>query len=156
GADREARNTKDWTAAQIAHAAAGRELPQCTPTEECEKGERPHRRSYLADAWKLGVEDLPLDAFQPYRPMYIIGRWTSRVNRSPSSPTRGAVPFQDYQHDELKFQISFKNEIFSPRFLSQFTGNDRWRIWFAYTQQSNWQVLNGANSRPFRETNYEP
>jgi phospholipase A1/A2 len=156
GADRDAKNTRDVTAAKIAHAASGRALPECTPSEHCETGELPHKRSYLADAWKLGVEDLPLDAFQPYRPMYAIARWTSKVNRTPSSPTRGVVPFQDYGRDELKFQLSFKNELFSPKFISDYLGTDRFRVWFAYTQQSNWQILNGANSRPFRETNYQP
>jgi phospholipase A1 len=157
GADRKAVNDKGMAAPAIAEAAAGhRILPECAPGARCEEGEELHRRSYLADAWKLGVEDLPLDAFQPYRPMYVIGRVTSAANRTPHSPTRGQVPFQSYEQGELKFQLSFKNELFSPRFIDALLGTDKLRVWFAYTQQSNWQILNGAVSRPFRDTNYEP
>ncbi len=44
---------------------------------------------------------------------------------------------------ELKFQFSFKQQL--------------WRgLTFGYTQKSFWRVLDQENSRPFRETNYNP
>lgn len=51
---------------------------------------------------------------------------------------------------EGKFQFSFKHAIYDDLFGS---GID---MWFAYTQQSFWQLYNTNNSSPFRESNYEP
>lgn len=45
---------------------------------------------------------------------------------------------------ELKFQISLKQQLFETNF------------YIAYTQKSFWRVLDDADSRPFRETNYNP
>lgn len=45
---------------------------------------------------------------------------------------------------ELKFQLSFKQQLIWSGF------------YFAYTQKSFWRVLDGNDSRPFRETNYNP
>ena len=44
---------------------------------------------------------------------------------------------------ELKFQLSFKQHLGRNFYL-------------AYTQKSFWRILDGADSRPFRETNYNP
>jgi len=44
---------------------------------------------------------------------------------------------------ELKFQLSFKQHL-------------GFNIYLAYTQKSFWRILDGADSRPFRETNYNP
>jgi phospholipase A1/A2 len=44
---------------------------------------------------------------------------------------------------ELKFQFSFKQQIYHS-------------LYFAYTQKSFWRVLDQEESRPFRETNYNP
>jgi phospholipase A1 len=56
---------------------------------------------------------------------------------------------------ETKFQISFKTDIGDMKDIN-YWGFKTLRVWGAYTQQSNWQVLNSRNSSPFRETNYEP
>lgn len=45
---------------------------------------------------------------------------------------------------EVLFQVSLKQQLFKSR------------LWFAYSQRSFWQILNGAESRPFRGTDYNP
>ncbi|MCP3922049.1 MAG: phospholipase A [Desulfobacterales bacterium] len=49
--------------------------------------------------------------------------------------------------DEIKFQFSFKHNLMWLDF-----GN----LYFGYTQKSFWQIYDDENSRPFRETNYNP
>ncbi len=53
---------------------------------------------------------------------------------------------EDYggSETELIFQISLKQRLFNRNFF------------FGYTQKSFWQVYNTDDSRPFRETNYNP
>lgn len=48
---------------------------------------------------------------------------------------------------EVKFQLSFKHNILWL---------DYGDLYIAYTQKSFWQTYDVANSRPFRETNYNP
>ena len=56
------------------------------------------------------------------------------------------VEFEDV---EAKFQLSLKGRLLA-------TDDHRWGLWFAYTQQSQWQIFSPDISRPFRETNYMP
>lgn len=51
---------------------------------------------------------------------------------------------------EAKFQISIKKLLIDDALLKDLD------FYFAYTQQSFWQIYDNANSRPFRESNYEP
>ncbi len=48
------------------------------------------------------------------------------------------------ENSEVLFQISLKQRLFNRN------------LFFAYNQKSFWQLYNGAASRPFRETNYNP
>jgi len=115
---------------------------------------------YLAETWNLGVTDRNLDItnIRPYRQTYILlSRWTDSVNHTPSSPAPGhsvTTPL-DLDGQELKFQLSFKSELVSRETFEK-VGLDHLRFWFAYTQQTQWQIYNSRNSRPVRETNYEP
>lgn len=81
----------------------------------------------------------------PHRPNYIL---PATYNFDPNE-----VPFigSDFELEqvEAKFQISFKFKLW------QDIVNGKGDLWFAYTQQSYWQVYN-SDSAPFRETNYEP
>lgn len=48
------------------------------------------------------------------------------------------------EQTEFIFQLSLKLQLFKQP------------LYFGYTQRSYWQIYNGAESRPFRETNYNP
>jgi phospholipase A1/A2 len=88
-----------------------------------------------------------------YKPVYLMPLTHSdRLNRRPSSPSDGrtATTDQELRHIEAKYQLSFKSRLHADLAGSGVS------LWAAYTQSSRWQVYNGAISRPFRETNYEP
>jgi phospholipase A1 len=106
----------------------------------------------LTRRWEL-TKDTKLGTFlfRPYQPVYFLPvRYGGRPNDEPSSPTRGPSPYQGLDNVEAKYQLSFKVKAAESLFGTQAD------LWFAYTQQSHWQVYNGAISRPFRETDYEP
>lgn len=95
------------------------------------------------------------DEFFPraYKPVYLLpATYTDHLNLRPSSPSEGRSATEDQilRHVEAKYQLSFKSKLAGDVFGSAVS------LWGAYTQSSRWQVYNGAVSRPFRETNYEP
>ena len=81
---------------------------------------------------------------------YVILRHADRVNPTPSSPTHPWTQApEDINREELKFQVSFKARVWE-------SADRAFATWLGYTQQSNWQVFNASQSRPFRETDYQP
>ena len=110
--------------------------------------------SLLDSRWELAKDSkLGTWNFRAYKPVYLLPAfWSSDPNTMPHSPNPAntvATP-QDLDSMEAKFQLSFKTKAFENVF------GDNGDIWMGYTQSSHWQVYNAANSRPFRETNYEP
>ncbi|MEO7794268.1 MAG: phospholipase A, partial [Thermoanaerobaculia bacterium] len=125
--------------------------PEVAPAEGAPS---PVEHSILDGRWEL-TRKAKLGTFglRAYKPLYVLpGVYTDEPNQFPSSPVPGhSVDISESQDNfEAKFQLSFKTkvaqEIFGPR------GD----LWFGYTQSSRWQVYSSADSRPFRETNYEP
>jgi phospholipase A1/A2 len=91
--------------------------------------------------------------FKAYRQSYVLFTQTEQPNDQPTSPNpnnRVAAPGRLHR-GEAKFQFSFKAPVVSKGLLGAANS-----LWFGYTQQSYWQILDAANSRPFRESNYEP
>jgi len=86
-----------------------------------------------------------------HEPNYLLfARYTSDVNRGPYEPLFDAFAEDyDFENVEAKFQVSVKGRLAT-------TEDRRWGLWFAYTQQNQWQVYAGDISSPFRETNYMP
>ncbi len=112
------------------------------------------RGSLLDQRWEL-AKDSKLGTFQlrAYKPVYLLPAfWTSNRNETPSSPNPNntVTSPQSLDSTEIKFQLSFKTKVAENLF------GDNGDIWVAYTQSSRWQAYNGEQSRPFRETNYEP
>ena len=116
--------------------------------------EPPVASSLLDSRWEL-THNAKLGTFglRAYKPLYVLpGVWADDPNQFPSSPAPGhSVEVSESQDNfEAKFQISFKTKVAQEIF------GDRGDLWFGYTQSSRWQVYSSADSRPFRETNYEP
>lgn len=106
------------------------------------------RRWELAKDSKLGVYNL-----RAYKPVVALPiYWNSSTNPDPQSPNPSNI-VEDGDHVqplEGKFQLSFKAKLWENIF------GDNGDLWGAYTQSSHWQMFNSEESRPFRETNYEP
>lgn len=112
------------------------------------------RGSLLDSRWEL-AKDSKFGVFnlRAYKPIYAMPMfWTSRPNPTPQSPNPNNVVTEGKHTQPLegKFQLSFKTKIVENLF------GDNGDLWGAYTQTSRWQMFNGEESRPFRETNYEP
>lgn len=112
------------------------------------------RGSLLDSRWEL-AKDSKLGTFQlrAFKPVYLLPAfWTSRKNTLPSSPNPAntVTTPQVLDSTELKFQLSFKTKVWENIF------GDNGDLWAGYTQSSRWQAYNAEDSRPFRETNYEP
>lgn len=104
----------------------------------------------LAKEWGIPKEwDIPKISLVPYKQNYVLAySHSSQTNNAPTSPNPlNNVPYNSWDNRDLKFQLSLKHHLGEG-----FGGS--W--WFGYTQLSFWQVWDGANSRPFRESNYEP
>lgn len=165
------RGTPEAAAQKPATAAVTTTIATTTTVRECEPDREP--QTHLERTWGLRSGcPIPLTELGWHRPTYIIVRRTSDTNDLPRTPSLGPAFPQPAEYDpmELKFQLSFKSEFISPRAFRNIPriaegnavadaayhvlGNSR--LWFAYTQQSNWQAFDKKRSRPFRESNYEP
>ena len=110
--------------------------------------------SMLDSRWELSPESkLGTWNIRGYQPVYLLPVfWTSDKNERPQSenPINTVPEDQNLKSTEAKFQLSFKTKAVENIF------GDNGDLWIGYTQTSRWQVYNEDESRPFRETNYEP
>jgi phospholipase A1 len=107
--------------------------------------------SMLERAWSFNP-DSDRYLIKLFNPNYLAPvRYQSRTNDRPFSPVLSALETPGSEVDEIEaaFQISFKTRVWA-------SDDRRLGLWFAYTQQSFWQVYNDENSSPFRDTNYKP
>ncbi|MGN6382029.1 MAG: phospholipase A, partial [Dyella sp.] len=110
--------------------------------------------SLLDSRWELAPEaKLGTYNVRGYKPVFLMPVFaTSNQTDRPQSPNplNTVSNPERLENVEAKFQISFKTKLWQGVF------GDAGDLWLGYTQSSRWQVYNSHNSRPFRETNYEP
>ena len=107
----------------------------------------------MARSWEVTPESKS-DRFmvKTYEENYLLPiRYTSPVNRTPSSPTQGAFADRPgYRHEEAALQLSLRTKLATGLFGRHDS------LWGAYTQTSAWQLWDAPDSRPFRNTDYQP
>jgi phospholipase A1 len=143
-------------AQRTAQPPAAQLPPAPRPFQSSSFGSTHAGESYLTRAWRLGKAVGAEREVTAYRPAYVIWRWTDAANQLPGSPGSGrtVAEAQHWQAGEAKYQLSAKADL--AAFDVGGFGIESARLWLAYTQQSHWQVANGRESAPFRETDYEP
>jgi phospholipase A1 len=110
--------------------------------------------SLLDSRWELSPESkLGTFNIRGYKPVYVLPIFaSSNQNQQPHSPNpdNTVSGSERLQNVELKFQLSLKTKVWQGVF------GDAGDLWIGYTQSSRWQVYDKQQSRPFRETDYEP
>ena len=135
------------TTSERARIAAARLFSTDARIANAGKGGLLDSRWELARDSKLGIFNL-----RAYKPLYLLPVvWSSSPNKHPTSSDPN-IPAQavSMKSVEAKFQVSFKTKAVENLF------GDNGDVWMGYSQTSHWQVYNGDDSRPFRESNYEP
>ncbi len=114
--------------------------------------ERQEPPSLMSKFWELDPQDKRgVFNFVGYRANYVLPlHRTSRINRSPQSPSQAIVEQPNYKREEAKFQLSLRTK------LAQDVGLPGADLWAGFTQQAMWQIWNGKDSKPFRNSDYEP
>lgn len=110
------------------------------------------RASLVSKYWELDSADKRgVFNFIGYRPNYVLPlHVTNHINRAPQTPTQAPVLQPDYRPLEAKFQLSLRTKVLQDVGLP---GAD---LWLAFTQQALWQIWNSKDSKPFRNSDYEP
>lgn len=141
--------------------SAGKEADAVPDTKEAMSGEVMNP-SVMTRQWDLDTQTRRHSfVLRPYRMNYLL---PVAYNSSPNEEANLEYdPTAKTQHNEAKFQISFKAKVWEDLLQEPLQGAyDKIKVvkgmdvWFAYTQLSFWQVYNSAFSSPFRDLNYEP
>jgi phospholipase A1/A2 len=115
------------------------------------------KQSELSRFWELETgSDCGTFGIRGYRPISLSWIGSDSVNTAPSSPSAGhTASYTAYRTSEARIQLSVRTKIARGLLTESESGrNDS--LWFGYSQQSYWQLFNGAISRPFRATDHEP
>lgn len=88
--------------------------------------------------------------FLPHRGNYLLPASYNTTPNRDYDPVTGRTT----ENGEVKYQLSLKTPLLRKTIARHVS--ERTRLYFAYTQQSFWQLWTTQDSSPFRETNYEP
>ena len=135
----------------------GLKAPKGVETESVDGCHNP-ARTELSRFWELeDGSDCGTFRMRGYRPLTASFAMADYVNRQPTSSAEGrsASTSTAYRQAENRIQLSVRTKL-AQGLLVHGEGERRDSLWFAYSQQSYWQLFTGRISRPFRTTDHEP
>jgi len=141
-------------ATATAVTAEARRGARLTTREGC----RDSSYSALSRFWELERgSDCGIFGLRSYRPLIAAAAVGNTVNRQPTSdnPANNATTATDYRTREMRLQMSVRSKL-AKGLLTPDASSASDSIWFAYSQQSYWQLFTPGISRPFRSTDHEP
>ncbi|RST49165.1 phospholipase A [Variovorax sp. MHTC-1] len=120
-------------------------------------GCRDSQYSLLSRFWELeNGTDCGTFSFRGYRPLNVSATAATNKPQTPTSPAAGHTGDSiAYQANEMRIGLSVRTKL-AQGMLTQNDPVKKDSLWFGYSQQSTWQLFNGAISRPFRTTDHEP
>ena len=116
------------------------------------------RYSELSRFWELDDgSSCGTFGLRSYRPLSFALVGSNSVNRQPVSGSAGrsASAPVNYKQTETRLQLSMRTKL-AQGLLTPSEGTPKDSLWFAYSQQSYWQLFSSDISRPFRTTDHEP
>lgn len=116
------------------------------------------RYTSIARFWELEPgADCDTFGIRGYRPITLAVATADTINRQPTSgnPENNAPSSTDYRTTEARLQVSLRTKV-AQNILTRGSKVESDSLWFAYTQQSYWQIFTPQLSRPFRSTDHEP
>lgn len=116
------------------------------------------RYSALSRFWELETgSDCGTFGLRSLRPLVVAAAFGDTVNRQPTSenPANNAATATDYRTREMRLQLSVRSKLAQNLLVPAGSGASD-SLWFAYSQQSYWQLFTPDISRPFRSTDHEP
>jgi phospholipase A1 len=116
------------------------------------------RYSTLSRFWELENDtDCGTFRIRGYRPLSFSVISSNSVNEQPSSSAANhtAASLINYNNTETRLQLSMRTKVAQGLFTQSESGRKD-SLWFAYSQQSYWQLFSSNISRPFRTTDHEP
>ena len=144
----------------IANPAANENNKNASPSTEIARTEACYDKRYstLSRFWELeNGTDCGTFRIRGYRPLSVSVVGSNTVNKQPSSSAANHTAARpvDYKNTESRLQLSMRTKVAQGLFTGGGTqGKDS--LWFAYSQQSYWQIFSSPISRPFRTTDHEP
>lgn len=147
------------TATATAPAAPARDAPAPAGLRlTAEEGCRDPAASELSRFWELEpAASCGTFGLRGFRPITMAVVTANTVNRQPTSgnPANNATSPTDYRPTEARLNLSVRTKI-AQGLLTRGSATRSDSLWFAYTQQSYWQLFSPHLSRPFRSTDHEP
>ncbi len=145
-------------AAEPAAHGSAQAVPDLVSAPPAYNGCHDQRHGFSDRLWELSQQtDCGTLRLRGHRPLSLALSVADQVNTQATSPAerRSAGAPTDYSGTEMRVALSVRTKI-ATGLLPILDPEAKDSLWFAYSQQSHWQLFSPSLSRPFRNTDHEP